>query len=102
MLRTIADLIQTAVVRPISHQRLPDPVQTPRYGRDSKGNAFMMLTCNECLRSFPFSYGQIVEQEIQQASCPFCIAQVPYGSGYSVSGAAQDARSADQAGSVAA
>lgn len=44
LLRTIADLIRTTVTRPTSHQREPDPLQTPRYGKDSNGTAFMMLT----------------------------------------------------------
>ncbi len=102
LLRTIADLIRTTETRPISQQRQPDPLQKPRYGRDCNGATFMMLTCPECLRSFPSSVLQTVLQENQQASCPFCCAQVRYAGNSSQFGAAPRAVSPGQAGSVAA
>lgn len=102
LLRTIADLIRTTVTRPINHQCQPDALQTPRYGKDSDGTTFMMLTCTECLRSFPSSVMQTVLQENQQASCPFCTAHVRYAGGYSQFGAAPRAVSPGQTGSVAA
>ncbi len=102
LVRTVAELVRTTVKRPISHQLQPASQQMPRYGKDAKGNAFMMLTCTECLRSFPLSVMQTVSQEIQQASCPFCLAQVQYASGFSVSGTGPQAISSGQAGSVAA
>ncbi|MGA8042110.1 MAG: response regulator [Terracidiphilus sp.] len=102
LLRKIAELVRTTVTRPISHQLQASPSQIPRYGKDSNGAALMTLTCTECLRSFPLGAPHMISQEIQQASCPFCVAQVQYASGYSVSGAAPHAISSGQAGSVPA
>ncbi len=102
LLRTIAKMVGTTVTRPISHQHQPAHSQVPRYGKDSKGAAFMMLTCTECLRSFSLSVAQTISQDIQQASCPFCAAQVHYASGYSVSAAPPHALPSEHATSVAA
>ncbi len=76
LLSTLTTLLQS----PPSRQNCNPPAspQTPRYGRDSKGAAFMMLTCGECLRSFKTGLGQSAESETRQATCTFCDAQVLY------------------------
>jgi CheY-like chemotaxis protein len=55
LLRMIAELIQGSAARATNHQRLSAPVWIPRNGKDSNGVPFIVLTCTECLRSFPLS-----------------------------------------------
>ena len=55
LLETVADLIRTSVERSNAHRRESAPVWIPRNGKDSHGKPFIVLTCAECLRSFPLS-----------------------------------------------
>ena len=85
LMRAIAELVQTKVQRPVSYTIQAAAAQIPWYGEDSNGAAFMMLTCTECLRPFPLSALQTASEDIQNASCPFCVALVRYSSRYPVS-----------------
>lgn len=78
LLRTVAELIQTALSRAINHKRRSAPVWIPRNGKDSNGVPFIVLTCTECLRSFPLSVMQEGLQEIQETPCLFCATVVRY------------------------
>ncbi len=69
LLRTIAELISTKEARAISHHRQSAPVWIPRNGKDSNGLPFIVLTCTQCLRSFPLSILQENVQEIQETPC---------------------------------
>jgi CheY-like chemotaxis protein len=84
LLRTIADLIRTRVARARSHHRQSAPVWIPRNGKDSNGIPFIVLTCTECLRSFPLSLLREDVQEIQQTPCLFCASPVRYIIDFSV------------------
>jgi len=84
LLRTIAELIRTRVVRAKNHHRQSAPVWIPRNGRDSKGIPFVVLTCTECLRSFPLSVLREDVQEIQETPCLFCANPVRYIVDFSV------------------
>jgi CheY-like chemotaxis protein len=84
LLRTVAELIQTKITRRANHQRQSAPVWIPRNGKDSNGVPFIVLTCTECLRSFPLSVTQEGLQEIQQTPCLFCSAHVRYIIDFSV------------------
>jgi CheY-like chemotaxis protein len=81
LLYVVAELIQTRVARTTS-RRQPAFVQMPRYGRNSRGASFVLLTCTECLRSFSLSVMQEVLPEIQEAHCEFCATAVRYVSGF--------------------
>jgi CheY-like chemotaxis protein len=83
-LRTIAELIHTSAERTVAHHRLPAPVWIPRNGKDSKGVPFIVLTCTECLRSFPLSVLHEDVQEIQETPCLFCTTPVRYVIDFSV------------------
>jgi CheY-like chemotaxis protein len=72
LIDTVAELIRTAARRAMSHQQHPAPVWIPRNGRDAQGVAFVVLTCTECLRSFPLNVLREDVQEIQGAPCRFC------------------------------
>ena len=78
LLRTVAELIRTSVARAMNHHRQSAPVWIPRNGKDSKGVPYIVLTCTECLRSFPLSVLREDVQEIQQTPCLFCTTPVRY------------------------
>jgi CheY-like chemotaxis protein len=85
LLRTVAELIQTSATRVINHHRQSAPVWIPRNGKDSKEVPFIVLTCTECLRSFPLSVLREDVQEIQQTPCLFCTTPVRYIIDFSLS-----------------
>lgn len=85
LLRTVAELIQSSASRAINHQRQAAPVWIPRNGKDSKGVPYVVLTCTECLRSFPLSVMQEGVQEIQETPCLFCTTPVRYIIDFSLS-----------------
>jgi CheY-like chemotaxis protein len=78
LLRTIAELISSKEMREVNHQRQSAPVWIPRNGKDSKGVPFIVLTCTQCLRSFPLSVLREDVQEIQETPCLFCTNPVRY------------------------
>ena len=84
LLRKIAELIRTRAERVKSHQLKSAPVWIPRNGKDSKGVPFIVLTCTECLRSFPLSVLREDVQEIQETACLFCSNAVRYIIDFSV------------------
>jgi CheY-like chemotaxis protein len=84
LLGTIAELISTKEARRVSHHRQAAPVWIPRNGKDSNGIPFIVLTCTQCLRSFPLSIPQENVQEIQEAPCLFCASPVRYVIDFSV------------------
>jgi len=68
------------------HSRQSAPVWIPRNGKDSQGTPFIVLTCTECLRSFPLSVLQEKEgiQEVQETPCLFCTQPLRYIIDFSV------------------
>jgi DNA-binding response OmpR family regulator len=78
LLSAVADLIRNRAERAISHQQESAPVWIPRNGKDSHGVPFIVLTCTQCLRSFPLSVVTEDLQEIQETPCLFCDTPVRY------------------------
>jgi CheY-like chemotaxis protein len=78
LLRDVGDLIRTSAARALDHQRESAPVWIPRNGKDSRGIPYVVLTCTECLRSFPLSVVTEDLQRIQETSCFFCPNTVRY------------------------
>jgi CheY-like chemotaxis protein len=78
LIRTVAELIRTTASRAFSHHRQTAPVWVPRNGKDSRGIPFIVLTCTECLRSFPMNVTSEAVQEIQETPCLFCANPVRY------------------------
>jgi CheY-like chemotaxis protein len=70
LFRTVAGLIETSAVRAEHHQRQSAPV--------------WVITCTECLRSFPINVIREDVQEIQEIPCMFCTAMVRYIVDFSV------------------
>jgi len=69
----------------LNHHQQSAPVWIPRNGKDSHGVPFIVLTCTECLRSFPLSVVREDLQEIEETPCLFCRTPVRYIIDFSLS-----------------
>jgi CheY-like chemotaxis protein len=85
LLATVADLIQTSAARATAHQQQSAPVWIPRNGKDSNGVPYIVVTCTECLRSFPLSVAAEAIPEVQETPCLFCPNKVRYIIDFSLS-----------------
>jgi CheY-like chemotaxis protein len=85
LLRMVAELICTSETRATNHHRQSAPLWIPRNGKDSKGVPYIVLTCTECLRSFPMSVLREDVQELQETPCLFCATPVKYIIDFSLS-----------------
>jgi CheY-like chemotaxis protein len=85
LLQMVADLIRTSAVQAIAHERESAPVWIPRNGKDSHGIPYVVLTCTDCLRSFPLSVPAEDLQKIQETPCLFCPNTVRYVIDFSLS-----------------
>jgi CheY-like chemotaxis protein len=75
LLEIIADLIAKG---PTSHKGQNAPVWIPRNGKDHNGKPYVLLTCTQCLRSFPFTVDHEPTGEVLQTSCIYCPHEVNY------------------------
>lgn len=82
----VADLIQTAATRASAHASESAPVWIPRNGKTSNGVPYVVLTCTDCLRSFPLtvSEGQ-ASPTTQETPCLFCSGKIRYIIDFSLS-----------------
>jgi CheY-like chemotaxis protein len=78
LLRIVSGLIQTSAAHAVDHERESAPVWIPRNGKDSHGIPYVVLTCTDCLRSFPLSVLTEDLQKIQETPCLFCPNTVRY------------------------
>jgi CheY-like chemotaxis protein len=78
LLRIVDGLIRTSAVHAVDHERESAPVWIPRNGKDSHGIPYVVLTCTDCLRSFPLSVTTEDLQKIQETPCLFCPNTVRY------------------------
>jgi CheY-like chemotaxis protein len=85
LLETVAHLIRTSAEHAADHERESAPVWIPRNGNDSRGIPYVVLTCTDCLRSFPLSVMTDDLQQIQEAPCHFCPNTVRYIIDFSLS-----------------
>ena len=76
---SLLDIVASAIKRgPIGHDGSTAPVWIPRNGRDHNGNPFVVLTCTECLRSFPFTVRHEPTGEVLKTPCIYCPHEVSY------------------------
>jgi CheY-like chemotaxis protein len=76
---TLLEIITSAVKKgPIGHDEKTAPVWIPRNGRDHNGKPFVVLTCTECLRSFPFTVNHEPSAEVLTTPCIYCPHEVSY------------------------
>jgi CheY-like chemotaxis protein len=78
LLKTVADVLQSSTSRAKGHHRESAPVWIPRNGKDSNGIPYIVLTCTECLRSFPLNIVEDENPEIVEMPCIFCLSKVRY------------------------
>ena len=75
LLDIIAGLLRAGAA---SHKGENAPVWIPRNGKDHNGRAFVVLTCTQCLRSFPFTIDHDPKGEVLKTSCIYCPHEVTY------------------------
>ncbi len=78
LLRIVAGLIRTSAAHAVDHERESAPVWIPRNGKDSHGIPYVVVTCTDCMRSFPLSVITEDLQKIQETPCLFCPNTVRY------------------------
>jgi CheY-like chemotaxis protein len=85
LLSSVAALIQTSDAQAMSHQNGSAPVWIPRNGKDSNGIPYIVITCTECLRSFPLNVTTEQNPEVLETQCLFCSNTVRYIIDFSLS-----------------
>ena len=91
LLEIIAELIRTG---PADDKGENAPVWIPRNGKDHDGNPFVVLSCTQCLRSFPFIVTHEPTQEVLATPCIYCPHTVRYIIDFSRSVNSPEARAA--------
>jgi hypothetical protein len=61
-----------------NHKGENAPVWIPRNGKDHNGKPYVLLTCTQCLRSFPFTVNHEPTAEVLKTSCIYCPHEVTY------------------------
>ena len=85
LLDNVSELIQTSEARARAHQEESAPVWIPRNGKDSNGIPYIVITCTECLRSFPLNVTKEENPEVLETLCLFCANTVKYIIDFSLS-----------------
>jgi CheY-like chemotaxis protein len=85
LLSSVAALIQTSATQARSHRDTSAPVWIPRNGKDSNGIPYIVITCTECLRSFPLNVTTEQNPEVLETQCLFCSNSVRYIIDFSLS-----------------
>ena len=85
LLRVVADLLQNSASNRFAHRQQAAPVWIPRNGKDSTGKPYVVLTCTQCLRSFPLHISEAVNPEVVETPCIFCLSAVRYIVDFSLS-----------------
>jgi len=85
LVQTVSGLIRTFETHATEHGRESAPVWIPRNGKDSHDIPYVVLTCTDCLRSFPLRVTTEDLQQIQETPCLFCPNTVRYFIDFSLS-----------------
>jgi hypothetical protein len=85
LLNNVAALIQTSAAQASAHQDGSAPVWIPRNGKDSNGIPYIVITCTECLRSFPLNVTKEENPDVLETPCLFCSNKVKYIIDFSLS-----------------
>jgi CheY-like chemotaxis protein len=75
LLEIISNLIKSGSK---NHKGENAPVWIPRNGKDHNGKPYVLLTCTQCLRSFPFTVDHEPTAEVLKTSCIYCPHEVTY------------------------
>jgi CheY-like chemotaxis protein len=85
LVTSVAALIQTSAEQARAHLDGCAPVWIPRNGKDSNGTPYVVITCTECLRSFPLNVTKEENPEVLETQCLFCWNPVKYIIDFSLS-----------------
>ena len=85
LISSVAALIATSAAQATAHQDATAPVWIPRNGKDSNGIPYIVITCTECLRSFPLNVTREENAEVLETPCLFCSNTVKYIIDFSLS-----------------
>jgi CheY-like chemotaxis protein len=85
LLQIVADLLENSASSRLAHRKHAAPVWIPRNGKDSTGNPYVVLTCTQCLRSFPLHVSEEINPEVVETPCIFCLSVVRYVIDFSLS-----------------
>jgi CheY-like chemotaxis protein len=85
LVKLVADLLSTSASRAIAHSTESAPVWVPRNGKDSRGIPYIVLTCTQCLRSFPLNVASEATGVVMETPCIFCLNEVRYIIDFSLS-----------------
>ena len=61
----------------VQHPSAPAPIWIPKNGHDPSGVEYVMITCPDCLRTFPQVLGDAV-RPIREADCVHCSSLIHY------------------------
>jgi CheY-like chemotaxis protein len=62
---------------PLQHSSALAPIWIPKNGHDLSGEPYVIITCSECLRTFPQVLGKAVSP-IQETGCVYCSSLIHY------------------------
>ena len=85
LVKIVTELLNNSASKCIAHQSQAAPVWIPRNGKDSTGKPYVVLTCTQCLRSFPLHVSEEINPEVVETPCNFCLSTVRYVIDFSVS-----------------
>jgi CheY-like chemotaxis protein len=91
LLETIRGLLEMTASRARIHTQQSAPIWIPRNGRNAGGIPHIVVTCTECLRSFPVGIGEELASEVRTVPCAFCSNEVLFILGSPLSVAARSA-----------
>jgi CheY-like chemotaxis protein len=78
LLSTVAALLASAAPGGVKNVRKSSPVWIPRNAGGAQNAPYVMVTCTECLRSYPLTMGKDDTNKMQETACLFCANTVSY------------------------
>jgi CheY-like chemotaxis protein len=77
LLRIVYEMTQPGWQPSVRSSSKLAPIWIPRNGHDPAGEAYVMITCPECLRSFPQTLRESTAL-IQETGCAYCASLIHY------------------------
>lgn len=82
LFRIVAEVLRRSAAHVRSHETGPAPSWGRWIGTDACGTSYVLVACDECLRSFPVALRDAPITGVHEAHCIFCSAEVQYISEY--------------------
>ncbi|MGH9616342.1 MAG: response regulator [Acidobacteriaceae bacterium] len=77
LLELLKAMSDAEVTPSLEHSMEPAPIWIPRNGHDPAGEPYVMISCPECLRTFPQTLNEDL-RAIHETDCIFCLAVIHY------------------------